>query len=218
MLADLLLFLGVPGMLLVSLAYVIGSIGVILLLLKRRWRLSVTLALSLFLTAVGLIYLMVASREREHSAYLTGLFATQVELPPPLFRHDPPRIWQGDGFSLVVYELPDLVRRRFLNADQQLLTAHPSPGEERPGSDVCTWRTGGVDEKSEKILHFALSATEVQDDSELMRQGKTIWERINASGTYYAYILDRHGDQIANLDLFVVDLEAGRLYFLNLNT
>jgi hypothetical protein len=215
---DLLLYLSFPGLLVVLLAVFIGSIWVVRLLLKRRWKPAILMTLTSVVAMSGLLWLATTSRERELARYLVGLFATQVELPPPLFDHDPARTWLGDGFSLSVHELPAAIRERFQAADQRLLTAHPQLPGVRRGWTVQTWTTGPLDARTRAVLDFTFSGSYLDKDPDLARHCASAQERIIAPQTYYAYFLEQHDSHITNVDLFIVDLVASRLYFINLNT
>lgn len=217
-LVDLLLFLDIPELLGVMLACVIGSIWVLFLLLKRRWKPAALVTLTGLVALAGLLWFTATSHERERSRYLERLFASQVELPPPLYEHDPPRDWQGDGFSLWVHELPEAIRQRFQAADQRLLTAHPQLSAIRRGWTVQTWTTGPLDDRTREVLKFVVSGSDLDKHMELARHVAVAQERIIATHTYYAHFHKRHDSRTTNVDLFIVDLGMGRLYVFNFNT
>lgn len=217
-LVDLQLFLSVPGLLLLLLASSVAFVSCVRLLWARRWKSAVGLTLMSLVVLLGVIWVAGMSREHDRMRYWAGLFATEVKPPPPLFDYDPPRTWLGDGFSLTVYELPDAIRQRFQDADQRLLTVHPQLPGMRRGWIVQTWTTGPLDKRSSTALDFAVGGPEARNREELARHVAVIRERITASRTFYAYFIEQYDTHITNVDLFIVDLEAQRLYILNMNT
>jgi hypothetical protein len=52
-----------------------------------------------------------------------------VEVSPALFNYASEVHFNGDGYSIWVYELPATIRARFDSADQRLLTKYPKSSD-----------------------------------------------------------------------------------------
>jgi hypothetical protein len=214
---DALLFMDGLGLLLFCVAGIVVPIWLFRLVYAKRWKRAGILVSVATVALLVLIGMAALDRERKRSSYLSGLFATKVTLPPPIFEYDPPRTWLGDGFSLTIYALPESVRQRFLAADQRLLTSHPQPGI-NSGLIIRTWTTEPLDDESGKAMEFLLSFPEAHLADLMQQHVTTIRERIGNPKTYYAYFMEKSDEYITNVDWFIVDLEADRLYFINGNT
>jgi len=154
---------------------------------------------------------------KAYSEYLSGLYDTNVTLGSALYEYDSPRAFNGDGYSISIYELPANIRSRFESADERLLTEFPKRPSYRDRWNSQHWREAPFDTKFEKYLDFALSRYD-EDRTGLSSQFQAIREALSRKRTYYAFFTYDHGDHPGNIDLFIVDLEGGRLYSINHNT
>lgn len=151
--------------------------------------------------------------------YLKGLYDCEANLGSAIFEYDSERSFLGDGYSLSVYALPSAISGRFTAADTKLLSEYPKHPSYRDHWSFEHWREGPFDEKSEDYLGFALSNYDAGNASELTSHFKAIRTALARKGTFYAFFYNSNsGGYVADIDLFIVDLNARRLYSINHNT
>jgi hypothetical protein len=110
---------------------IVGAIPYLLWIIisafKRRWSKCLRLILipaSVFIVAWLLTYPISFADELISSRMTYGCFTL---LGTPTFRYDSERSWQGDGNSVVVYNLPTCVRKRFESFGSGVLRDYPIP-------------------------------------------------------------------------------------------
>ncbi|WP_236919136.1 hypothetical protein [Ereboglobus luteus] len=185
---------------------------------KKRWK-----KLGIQVAAPLIIYLMLISisppvNKLGYKQYLKGLYGTNVNFEPPIFEYNSERAFNGDGYSISVYELPRSIRARFESADEKLFTEHPKRPSYRNHWKVEHWREGPFEEEFKHYLNFALSAYGESDGSELLKQFDAIRQAVMRKGTYYAFFYYAHGEHPGDIDLFIIDITNNRLYSINHNT
>ncbi len=133
--------------------------------------------------------------------------------------HETERSFTGDGFSISVFELPDSIRERFENSDDELRTEYPKrPWYRSDWEEIGHWRNGPIAPSSRDYVDFALDGEE-----ELT---KKLRKSIGGERCFYAYIAnvttweDEFGNyrRPSDIDFFVVDLDEGLVWFINSNT
>lgn len=186
--------------------------------LKKKWKLvGFQIAVPMLVFLVFNVVLLELDK-KAHSEYLTNLFDTHVTLGKAVYEYDSPRAFNGDGYSLTVYALPANIRSRFESADERLLSEFPKRPSYRNRWSPHHWREAPFDPDFEKYLSFALSNYDSSKAPKLTSHFQTIREVLSHKRTYYAffaYVLD---DYLGDIDMFIVDLEGGRLYMINHNT
>ena len=103
------------------------AIWIIVSLVRKKWswkRACLQVAFPVVVFA-ALWLLQGPLAEKAYSDYLVGLFDTKAKLGRTSYEYASPRSFNGDGYTISVYDLPDSVRRRFQNADQRLLQEFP---------------------------------------------------------------------------------------------
>ena len=187
-------------------------------LVQKRWtRVCLQIAFPLVTYAV----LCLISRPldaKAHDAYLEGLFDTVAKLGKTNYEYDSLRSFNGDGYSISVYELPDSIRRRFDGADERLLLEFPKRPQYRSHWRTEHWRAAPFDPAFQKYLDFALSSYDARQATGLAAQFEAIREAVSRKRTYYGFFTYDHGERPGDIDLFIVDLERGQLYMINHNT
>lgn len=185
---------------------------------KKRWR---KLACQIAIPLVAFVLLVVASGlydRYSHQRDQDGVFACDANFGNAMYGYDSDRSFNGDGYSLTVYVLPDSIRKRFQSVDQELTTEFPKCPDYRDDWDTVHWREAPFDPAYEKYISFALHAYNGDGDSGLAAQQARAFAAINKKGAYYAFFKYDHGDSPGNIDLFIVDIEDGMVYIINLNT
>ena len=185
---------------------------------KKRWKrlgLMVTIPVGVFALLLGVSAIINAGEFERH---LEGLVDAEVVLGQPLFEYDSKRAFNGDGYSISVYELPSSVRTRFEAADERLLSDFPKHPHYRDHWRFERWRRAPFDGRFKKYLDFALSSYHSDHVRGLADEFRSIREVLSGTGAYYAFFYYSHGDYLGDIDLFVVDLEGNRFYLINHNT
>jgi hypothetical protein len=194
------------------------GIWIIYTVFKKRWK---RVGIQIAIPVLALLVLWAASpvlNKKAYSKYLSNLYDTDITLGAALFAYDSPRAFNGDGYSISVYELPAIIRSRFESTDKRLLSEFPKRPSYRNHWDVQHWREAPFDPKFVKYLDFALSSYDSARAPGLLSHFQAIREALSHKRTYYAFFSYDHGNDPGNIDLFVVDLEGGRLYTINHNT
>jgi hypothetical protein len=216
--SDIVIAIWVIAFLVALLGCIPYGIWMIYTAVKKRWKrltLQVAVPLSAFLVLMGISWIV---NELAHERYLEGLCDTKVDLGRPIFEYDSERAFNGDGYSISVYELPSSIRARFEAADDRLLSDFPKHPSYRDHWSFERWRRSPFDEKFQKYLDFALSSYDSDRASGLSEQFESIRNALSGDGAYYAFFYYSHGDYPGDIDLFIVDLKGNRLYFINHNT
>jgi hypothetical protein len=194
------------------------GIWIIYTAFKKRWkRVGIQIAVPVLVFLVLWAILSVLST-KAYSEYLSNLYDADVKLGAALYEYDSPRAFNGDGYSFSVYELPANIRSRFETADKRLLSEFPKRPSYRNHWSPQHWREAPFDPKFEKYLDFALSRYDSVQAPKLSSHFKAIREALSHKRTYYAFFAYEHGDYPGDIDLFIVDLEGGRLYTINHNS
>ena len=194
------------------------GIWIIYSLIKKRWRraviqVAIPVAFYAFLAGISAL-----CNSRIHAEYLTGLYDAEIKLGPAIFEYDSERAFNGDGYSFSVYELPATIRKRFESADDILLTEYPKHPCYRNHWKFDHGRAAPFDDKIKEHLDFALSSYDSGRVSGLSPHFESIRRALARKGTYYAFFYNNPGENIGDIDLFIVDLIEGRLYSINHNT
>jgi hypothetical protein len=185
---------------------------------KKRWK-RLGLQIGIPIIAFGLLAGASAIvNAGAYERYLEGLYDTEVELGPPIFEYDSERAFNGDGYSISVYELPSSIRTRFEAADERLLSEYPKRPSYRDHWSFERWRRSPFDGRFQEYLDFALSSYDAGNASELTNHFEAIRSALKSEGSFYAFFYYRPSDYVGDVDFFIVDLFGGRLYSINQNT
>ena len=185
---------------------------------KKRWK---RLGLQIGIPIIGYGLLIAVSsmvNAVAYERYLEGLYDTEVSLGSPIFEYDSDRAFNGDGYSISVYELPPSIRTRFEAADETLLSDYPKHPSYRDHWSFERWRRSPFDEEFEEYLDFALSSYDAGNASEVTKHFEAIRSALKSEGSFYAFFYNRPSSYVGDVDFFVVDLVSGRLYSINHNT
>lgn len=194
------------------------GIWLIYSLFKKKWKLvgfQIAIPVVVYACLAGA---SVLSGFKNHADYLAGLYDCDVTLGPAIYEYDSDRSFNGDGYSLSVYELPSSIRRRFESVDQRLLTEYPKHPNYRDHWVFERWREAPLDGKFKEYLEFALSSYDSGQAPELNLHFMAIRNALSRNETYYAFFYYSPSNHLGNIDLFIVDLIQGRLYSINHNT
>lgn len=200
---------------LAAIPYVIWMIATAV---KKSWKklgILVAIPLALFLT------LRISTEVIDsfaYRAYLRGIYDTRVSLGVPVFEYHSERFWNGDGYSIQVYELPESIRKRFETVDESLLQEFPRRPSYRDDWSTEYWREAPMKPEFFDYLHFATTSYGINREGKLESHFANIHEAMNRNRTFYAFFKYDHGDYPGNIDMFIIDLEKNVLYEINHNT
>jgi hypothetical protein len=198
----------------VLLAFIPYAIWIILSAFRKRWkRVGIQLAI-LCTVVVGMACAWHFLKEDR----LTSLFDCEVTLGPALFKYAAERHFNGDGYSIWVYDLPATVRARFNSADRRLLTKYPKSSDIGGRWQTEHWRQTPFVGEFQDGLQLVLSSYDAKEAPELDSHLEAIRQALDNRGSYYAFIYYRAVDRISDIDFFLVDLVNSRLYIVNHNT
>lgn len=184
---------------------------------KRRWRRLVYQAV-VGLCLAGLLYggAMLWWKwdgEREAAAFHEGLFGVKGRFPDPLFAFNPQREFNGDGYSLEVFPLPPEVRTQFEHFAAAQMAGRPKRPEYRSHWKQVDWQPSPLRAEDKQYLDFVLP-----NAAETTEQCMQIRQVLTKPGAYYGYFYYGHEGWLGDVDFFIVDLDGGRIYLINLNT
>jgi hypothetical protein len=185
---------------------------------KRLWR-----KLGLLVTFPALYFgaLSSVSYIADDYAYARELemtFNTKVKLGKPIYSYESPRSFNGDGYSIWVYNLPESVKLRFESFDKSLAADYPHKPDYRSHWKTVAWQMTPLSSEHNDYLDFALSSYDLHNNPELKSIYDDIRVLMKTPGTFYAYHYYDPGDYPGNIDMFIVDYLNNRLIVINHNT
>jgi hypothetical protein len=186
--------------------------------IKWRWLIGLSAAFAIGYAAVAWLGLMPGLGWYRERQFTETLFGVGVPLGEPVFEFHTPRDFNGDGYSIEHFRLPAGVAMRFENPAE--LDGYPKMPEVRSshGWQRSGWHRAGDWQTHSQYLSFALQGApaEVQ---------RTVRQALTRPKTWYAIQYKVASEKlppndlwILNVDLMVVDPEAGDLFLANLNT
>ena len=194
------------------------GIWIIYSMVKKRWK---RVVIRIAVPGVWLLCLWGVSAicaSKIHAEYLAALYDTEVTLGLPVFAYRSGRSFNGDGYSISVYELPATIRHRFESADERLLSEFPKHPSYRRNWNFEHWREAPFDPKFQEHLEFALSSYDAGRVPGLSLQFESIRKAVARKGTYYAFFYNTPSSYVGDIDFFIIDLQQGLLYTINNNT
>ena len=182
---------------------------------KRRWK-KLGYQFASAVVYVGLLYVADGLNDRYQEAkYFRDVFAVSGKFSSPTFSYYSERAFNGDGYSIEVFALPECIRKRFATFDGKAMAAFPQKPEYRNKWKTSPWRETPALPSDKKYIDFALTSF---GSTEVQRYQDVIRELLSKKGVYVVYFYFDHGDYPGDIDLFVVDPINDHLYVINFNT
>ena len=194
---------------------VLGGIPYLIFIVRttkqKRWS-KLALLLVVPTLSYGALYLS-SDRidELSYQAYLKDIYGTRAGLGKAVSQQHSERSFNGDGASMEVYPLSDSIRTRFESADDRFLKSYPKQPGYRSGWIKQHWRRSPIDPAFSQYVSFALFAAH-HEESEKIRAA------LSRPGAFYSFFHYDHGNSPGNIDMFIVDLQGGLIYQINVNT
>ena len=180
-------------------------------LFTKRWRRAAVILSAMVLT-------IIASPKLYDLYQIRNIFGTWVFLPDPTVVYESERTFHGDGYTIVVYELPKSLQRRFELADASSLREFPSRPWFRSEWETRPWTQGPAGADLEPFIDFAVPRYQ-DGPAYLPRIFEKIRVALTKPTTFYSFHYKAHEkDYPSNIDFFVIDLEKRQMYIINHNT
>lgn len=149
------------------------------------------------------------------------LFGSRLAFDPPTYRYNSAHNWQGDGYTLTVFEAPPELVALFRNPSNDLLSLRPWVTQIAPGRGRVSWQRSPIEDAYYGILDFALE--ERGGGRDLEQQFEALRNALSGTSSYYAFsyrdTFIKPGEITPeNLRFVVVDLTVSRVYFITNNT
>lgn len=156
--------------------------------------------------------------DRQYNKELTGkAFSTYLT-----FSHESPRAFNGDGYSIWVYEFDQETAQLFSPPDNEFFSNFPIRPDYRSHWQQKKWDKTPLNQDEQKFLDFALSEF-TPDDTDKAKKIQDTFDYIekimNEPGHYYAYNYYMHSnDYIGDIDFFIISPTDKKLIVINHNT
>ncbi len=186
--------------------------------IKRRWK-KLIYQLSVPTVIYIVIFAVTATIDHfEYSNYLRNIYDTDFSFDDATFEYHSDRSFNGDGYSLSVYPLPSEIRNRFENPDSALKNEFPKKPNYRKDWDSQTWREAPYLIYQKRYFDFALQSHYSESNKEFEKYIEKARKAIESKNTFYSFFVQVHSYGVADIDLFIVDLEENLVYSINFNT
>ena len=154
-----------------------------------------------------------ALADRSYVEDLTGkAFWTKV-----VFEYNSPRDFNGDGYSIVVYELDDEVASALSKPDS-LFFQHPLRSDDRNRWEQKRWRRTPLRPEDSRFLEVAIVESEDANPG-MAETFKELRDLMAEEGNYYSFNnLMLSAEIVSNVDFYVLSPSHKRLFVINLNT
>ena len=193
---------------------------------KRIWknrneRTRFKLILNVTLFSIMFIYLTYQTRmlpgsqaisDRFYVAELTG---NQFWVTAS-FQNNSERAFNGDGYSIYIYEISDDVANSFLTPTSGFFTEFPK--SDRNSWTKVTWSKSPIKESEHKILDFAIWTRSTLAESNKLKETKLIRRILAEKGNYYAYAVSIQSYGVSDVDFYILSPKEKKLICINKNT
>jgi hypothetical protein len=156
--------------------------------------------------------------ERKYNKALTGLSFTAKEV----YVHNSERYFNGDGYSMTVFELDETIANKFTNPTSDFFTDYPIKDNDRKDWLAVQWKKSPINDNEKLFLDFAFGEFIPKDKIEakqLQDQFDYIDKIMHSKECYYAYNYKMHGEEIVgDIDFFIIVPKDKKLIIINHNT
>lgn len=148
--------------------------------------------------------------------YSRELFGRGFALGSPSHSYDSPRAFNGDGYSIEVFQISDALTRWVSSPPAEFRTTYPVLPSVRSRWSAVHWRPTSISADERKFLEFALME---HADSKDLHAAKKLLERLsNEPGHLFAYFYYMHDDRVGNVDFFLISPSERVFISVNHNT
>lgn len=148
--------------------------------------------------------------------YSREVFGRGFVLGSPRYTYRTPPTFNGDGYSIEVFDIPDTLAHFAASPPPEFGTAFPVRTSDRTQWSVVPWHPTPITEHDRKFLDFVLM--DHADNKDLDAAKKLLERLANEPGHYIAYFYLIHDDSVSNVDFFLLSPSERVFIFVNLNT
>jgi len=149
---------------------------------------------------------------------MPGLVGIPLSFSKPVYRYESARSFNGDGYSISVYELTSEMAHYFSAPPSDFFAKYPKNPTNRSEWHVGNWRTGPPRENEQNFVRFAFGEHSTKEQPRLEQVFETIRRSLAKSTTLYAYCHHYPSEGIGDIDFFVIDPQERRFYIIQKNT
>jgi len=142
------------------------------------------------------------------------MFGRRFLLGSPRLSYDSRRSFNGDGYSIQVYDISEALSRWASSPPADFSTSYPVRPSVRSDWTGVRWRPTPISAEDQKFMEFALATYADHKD---FKEAKELLEMLaKEPGHYFAYFYKMHGEYVGNLDFFLIS--PSKRVFISLNT
>lgn len=220
---DYILVYSCVGRLIVWVSVVPVAVISVLHLIKKDWKRTARIWAVFCIGTLALWAGEILLYRIDHGIYLSQIFDTKVKFGPPIYEYDSPRAFNGDGYSISVYQLPDSIRDRFSAFDEKLKSEFPKRSAYRKHWHTQNWKVGPISKDERKYMRFACEFFYDGAAPRKLKQNVGEFRRaLRSDPVYFSFLYSRLSkgkqDYYGDIDFFMINPETGRVYLINHNT
>ena len=144
------------------------------------------------------------------------LNGSEFALGKPGYHYDTGPSFNGDGYSISVYDLTPEMARYFSAPPPEFFASYPKKLD--PRYELQTWNRGPVRDDEKWFINFALREKAPKEQARLDKAYEAIRRSLAKSTTHYAYSYLMNGELVSDIDFFLIDPEEQRLYIIKYHT
>lgn len=150
-------------------------------------------------------------QEKNYNEELTGFEFNDGQL---IYEYESERFFNGDGYSIWIYELDEKTSKYFKNPNTNFFTEYPST-EIRNHWQTEFWKKTPFNESEQKFLDFAHSSLDELDFE--------LEDLLEEKGNYYSYKYylhnyDKDKSIVGNIDFYIICPDRKLIVKINHNT
>lgn len=149
--------------------------------------------------------------------YTWQTFGKVMLLGSPRYSYDSERAFNGDGYSIDVYDISDSFAAWAASPPAGFASSYPVKPGYRSHWNSTTWHKTPVQASERKFLDFALSEHN-SNDTQLQSAHKLLEKLANAPGSYIAIFSYMHGEYVGDVDFLLLSPSEKVFIMVNHNT
>ncbi|MFK7749821.1 MAG: hypothetical protein AB8B65_15605 [Kordia sp.] len=201
-------------------------LGIFFLWGKRIWKkkaeltrfnlvLNVTLFSFIFIYLTYQTRMLPGSEAISNRLYAQELTGNQFWVTES-FKNISERAFNGDGYSIYIYDISEDVANSFLTPSPDFFTKFPK--SDRDEWTKVKWRKSPIKESENKIVDFAIWSRSTLAESNMLEENKLIRKILAEKGNYYAYAVNIESRGVFNVDFYILSPKEKKLICINHNT
>lgn len=172
---------------------------------------------TILFTIITIIYFLTEPSDTSIDS-LSGIKFDKIEI----YSYHTKRAWNGDGYSIQIFEINEKTIKQFLDSKKNFLNPHLKLYDDRENWNKKNWKRSPLPKNEMIYSEFALTG--------LAKQNSVIYGRnenietfintiLNEKGNYYAYFYSLQSEgNVGNIDFFIISPNRRLLIVINNNT